>query len=319
MPFTPIDPVHDARHVLADTPNARESLAFVVGIPEARAAFIAYTWVNALSEAGAALAVFGPGIGRETPVFEAVDGLEVGDLGFADWKVGPMRVRHDEPLHSAEISFAGTDASVSYTFTGMHPAYNYGAHPDGCPWYLAEDRYEQSGHVHGTLRIGERVIAFDSTGHRDHSWGTRNWGAIQHWKWIWAQTPAGAAVHLLETFGLGRRQTFGYVFKGGTMAEITDVTEASFDLTPDLMHEQYSATVRDDLERTTTITCRGHSAFVFPVSPEATMHEVAMHATIDGVAGPGHVEMGWPNDYLARAQGDEGVRRALSTLAGAVG
>ena len=51
-----------------------------------------------------------------------------------------MTVKHGEPLNTAEIAFAGRQASVSYTFEGMHPAYNYGAHPEGCPWYLADDR-----------------------------------------------------------------------------------------------------------------------------------------------------------------------------------
>ena len=216
-----LDPAHDARHRLDHTPNARESLAFVVGIAEAQVAFIAYTWVNDQSRAGAALAVFGPGVGGE-PIFEACDGIEVPrEMGFDSWSVGPMTVRHGEPLVGAEIAFAGERASVSYRFSGMHDAYNYGQSPGGCPWYLADDRFEQSGWVTGTLTIGDREIPFDQTGHRDHSWGTRNWGAIQHWKWIWAQTPAGAAVHVIETIGLGERRVIGYVHKDGVTAEVT--------------------------------------------------------------------------------------------------
>ncbi|MHB8692786.1 MAG: DUF7064 domain-containing protein [Solirubrobacteraceae bacterium] len=303
-----MDPADDARHTLEEKPHARESLAFVVGIPSEQVAFIAYTWVGAESKAGCALAVFGPGVGSD-PVFEHADGIDVPrDMGFDAWEVGPMTVRHGTPLVSAEIAFAGERASVSYAFDGMHDAYNYAQSSGGCPWYLADDRFEQSGWVKGTLTIGSRTIAFDQTGHRDHSWGTRNWGAIQHWKWLWAQTPAGSAVHIIETIGLGDRKVIGYVHKDGEMAGVTGLRGANYDLDAQIMHSRYSGTLTDDAGRETTMTYTGHSNFVFPVSPEATMHEVACTATIDGVDGIGHVEMGWPRDYLERAQADPGIK-----------
>jgi hypothetical protein len=155
--------------------------------------------------------------------------------------------------------------------------------------------------------VAGRTIAFDTTGHRDHSWGTRNWGAIQHWKWILVQTPAGDAVHLMETVGLGEHRVLGYVFKGGTFAGITGVSDLAYDLRPDLMHTSLASTVHDDAGRDTALRFEAAAEFVFPVSPTCTMHEVAMRASIDGVPGPGHVEMGWPLDYLERAQADPGV------------
>ena len=74
------------------------------------------------------------------------------------------------------------------------------------------------------------------------------------------------------------------------------------------MHSRFSGALVDDAGRRTEMRYAAHSRFVFPVSPECTMHEVSMVAEIDGVTGPGHVEMGWPSDYLARAQSDPGIR-----------
>jgi hypothetical protein len=308
-----LDVAHDARHRLSDVPDARESLAFVVSLPEERISFIAYTWVDAAGRAGTALAVWGPGVGAE-PIFEVVDGLDVpADQGFDDWRVGPIHVRHGEPLQAAELEFAGEAASLTYRFEALHPPYSYGSHADGCPWYLAEDRFEQAGAVRGVLRIGDREIAYDTTGHRDHSWGTRNWGAIQHWKWVWCQTGTDVAVHVMEVVGLGLRQVFGYVLKDGEMAEVTAVEDVAYALGADLMHRSYEATVHDDAGRVTTLGFAAHASFVFPVSPVCTMHEVGMTATIDGVRGPGHVEMGWPADYLRRAQSDAGVAARLGS------
>ena len=62
-PAMAIDPVHDGRHALPDKAHARESIPYIVVLPEHGIAFFTYTWVNGNSEAGAALAVFGPGVG----------------------------------------------------------------------------------------------------------------------------------------------------------------------------------------------------------------------------------------------------------------
>ena len=32
-------------------------------------------------------------------------------------------------------------------------------------------------------------------GHRDHSWGVRDWGVPQHWKWFVAYTESGRALN----------------------------------------------------------------------------------------------------------------------------
>src|SRR5438094_599627 len=55
----------------------------------------------------------------------------------------------------------------------------------------ADGRFEQSGRVQGTLRVAGRTIPFDTTAHRDHSWGTRDWSSLHHWKWISGQGGPG--------------------------------------------------------------------------------------------------------------------------------
>jgi hypothetical protein len=255
--------------------------------------------------------VFGPAVG-DTPVFDVVDGIDVpADMGFDDWKVGGITVHHRDPLQGADVTFEGADASLAYRFDAIHPAYAYGANAGGCPWYLAADRFEQSGTVSGSVTVGGRTIDYDATGHRDHSWGTRNWGAIQHWKWILAQTGDDVGVHVMETVALGERRVFGYVSKGRVHAEVTGIEDLRFELDPDLMHRSVDLVAVDDAGRRTELSFRRATRFVFPVSPTCTMHEVSMHATVDGVAGPGHVEMGWPKAYLEQAQADEGVRSHL--------
>ena len=73
-PIPVLDPVNDGRHALRNLPLERESIPYVISLPEHGIASFVYTWVSKDGIAGSALAAYGPGIG-DTPVFEAVDGI----------------------------------------------------------------------------------------------------------------------------------------------------------------------------------------------------------------------------------------------------
>lgn len=296
-PVFRLDPIHDSRHRLRADPLARESLVFMLQLPEHNLAAFVYTWVNGENKAGAAFCVYGPAM-ADGPIFELVDGIAVpSDQGFDDWRVGGVKVRHGEPLKTAHVTVEGEKAGLEYAFEAMHAAYNYGANAQGCPSWMADDRFEQSGRVRGTLRIGDRSIPFDTFGHRDHSWGTRDWGVAQHWKWLEAQAP-GLAVHLFEFSALGTNRLVGYVLRDGEVAEVTGA-EISFEHDDSLSHTAIQAQVRDSAGRSTTVSGKTFAMFEFKVSPLATLNENSMSVEIEGVKGVGHVEMCWPPEYLA--------------------
>lgn len=292
-----LDPIHDRRHSLGGAALARESLVFMLQLPEHDIAAFVYSWVSGESKAGAALCVYGPGVGKE-PIFEIVDGIPVPPTqGFDDWRVGNLHVAHGAPLQVADVSYRGDKASLKYHFEASHPAYNYGSHVDGCPEWVANDRFEQAGRVTGVLTLGGREIPFDTMGHRDHSWGTRDWGIAQHWKWLEAQTGPDTAVHFWDMEALGRNLLRGYVQRDGRMAEVTavDVTYQHDEL---LNHTAIQAVVTDELGRVTRVRGTTFALFEFKVSPLATLNEGSMTVEIDGVKGIGHVEMSWPRAYL---------------------
>jgi hypothetical protein len=292
-----LDPMHDSRHRLGQDPHARESLVFMLQLPEEGIAAFVYTWVNGESKAGAALCVYGPGVGP-APIFEKVDGIPVPHgQGFDDWRVGNVRVAHGAALQVADLSYTSAGVSLEYHFEASHPAYNYGSHVDGCPAWLADDRLEQAGKVRGVLRLGEREIAFDTMGHRDHSWGTRDWGIAQHWKWLEAQAGPDTSVHFFDIEALGSNILRGYVQRDGAIAEVTSV-DVTFQHDASLKHQAIQAVVVDVLGRTTRVTGTTFALFEFPVSPLATLNEGSMAVEIDGVKGVGHVEMCWPKPYI---------------------
>jgi hypothetical protein len=288
-----LDPAHYQRHLLKPHYAARESLCWMLQLPEEGLAGLVYTWVSCESRAGAALCFFGPAVGDE-PIFEMLDGVVVPhDHSFTDWRVGGLRLNHGE---RDECLFVGDAASIGFTFEGTHPPYNYAAHPDGpLPW-MADDRFEQSGRWEGTLQLRIRTIPFDTISHRDQSWGIRDWGMCQHCRWPAAHAGPGASVQFTQNYVIGHVNVRGYVYRDGEQAQITAV-DIDYDLAPDMVHRTLNA-VEDDAGRTTTVHGRTYANMEFPFPPTTTIIVCADTVAIEGQPGAGQFDVLWTTDYI---------------------
>jgi len=292
-----IDPVHDGRHLLADRPLMRESIPYCVVLPQEKIALFTYTWVNSASLAGAAFAVWGPGIG-DTPIAAHLPDRPVPrDMNFDNWQIEGFSMRQDLQFRNAEIRWDSETASVDFRFAAFHPPYAYSSHAGGCPPYAADDRIEQSGLITGTLRIGDRVIDIRTTGHRDHSWGMRDWGALHYYRWLQAQAGAGISVHFWEFHALGERQVRGYVCKDGLMAEIIDL-DVRWQGDERLNHRAFQCDIQDEAGRRTRVDAKVFGIYPLVPDPGFVLNEGAADIVIDGIAGCGWMEMGWPRHYL---------------------
>jgi hypothetical protein len=289
-----LDPRHFERHRLRPVRAARESICYMLQLPEHGLGAFVYTWVDGDSRASAVLCCYGPGVG-DTAIAEAIREVTVpATQPFDDWRVGGLHLRQGE---RSEGSFAGEAASIQFGFEGAHPPYNYASHRDGTlPWF-ADDRYEQSGRLHGVLRLGEREIAFDTTGHRDQSWGIRDWGMCQHYKWLQANAGPETSVHFTQDYVLGRSNLRGYVFRDEHIAEITDL-DVDFELDDAMVHRTITATIADDAGRTTTLTGKTYADTEFAAAPTTTIIVCSDVVEIEGVAGVGQFDLLWAKDYL---------------------
>lgn len=295
-PIPVLDPANDGRHPLEDRPLARESIPYVISLPEHGIATCIYTWVTKDHVAGSLFVACGPGVG-DTPIVEAVDGVNVGpDRDFDDWRIGALHLVQDGRLETARIRGSGARIELDASFEGMHPAYAYGFHAQGCPAYAATDRLEQSGRVRGHLVVDGRRIDFDTTGARDHSWGTRDWDYPQHWKWLHAQA-GGTAVHVWQIFVAGRIDLRGYVHRDGLMAEITGF-DVAFETDAELRHRSIDARLHDRAGRQTRVTGQFFAHFPLQPVPSCTLLEGAMRCEIAGHPGAGWTEFMWPTAYL---------------------
>lgn len=311
MPVNLLADGAERRHIFFDPdahPDVRESLAYLVPLPELGLGVIFYTWVHALGEndqgrAGTAGIVFGPGTGG-APVFEVHDHIGVPDsMSFHDWQVGAAGLSLSDDMMKSSVAFRGERVSFEYEWTGLHPSFGFGANRNGCPQWLAWDRVEQGGRVTGTLTVAGTTYQLDGHAHRDHSWGMRDWGGATHWKWWNILADGGTAIHAMELQHFGKTTLHGYVHKDGVFATILGMdAELTFD--ERFMHTQVSATIQDDEGRTTEVTGRQGGDLQWPVSSRLCIHEAAMHTTVDGVRGVGYLECAWPPEYVGHHRTD---------------
>lgn len=289
----------DRRHTLKNTPLERESLIFILFLPDEDIGVIAYSWVDGEHRAGSMGLVFGRDNERITQFH--TEGVEVSpDADFDDWSVGPISIRHGEPHKSAHVTFTHDGVELDLRFTATTPAFTYHDNPGGYPTWLADNRLEQSGLAKGHLQIGDRIIPFDTTGHRDHSWGRRDWTAIHQYRWVNVQAGSEIAINFLEGAALDRHYQLGYVDRDGKQAAITSI---DIDIERDSEHYSYTAarfSLVDDLGRTTEITADRRDALAVWPAGGLQSHDAGGPCIVAGQPGRIHIEEGWRPDFVAQ-------------------
>jgi hypothetical protein len=303
MPINPAPEGFEDRHVFFEAdahPDYRESLAYLLPLPHLGLGIIYYTWVHALGSdgkgrAGSMLVVYGPSV-PET-IFDVSDGNFVSDdMTLVDWEVGPAKMRLDRDMMGGRLEFDSEKLQLNVDFIGLNPPFGFGANRNGCPAWLASDRAEQGVKFSGTLAVGEKEYAIDDYGHRDHSWGNRDWGGPTHWKWWNIMGDDGIAIHAMELQAFGTTTLHGYVQKDGVIATILTL-EPVITFDERFMQTDIVARITDDEGRTTDVHTWQGADLAWPVSEFLTLHEASMFATIDGKPGRAYMEIAWPPAY----------------------
>ena len=204
---------------------------------------------------------------------------------------------------------SGASSIPGHRFDGLFDPFLYGSHGDGCPPRVATDRFEQCGLIRGTLTVDGRAVPFDTTGHRDHSWGVRDYGAMMHWNWVSAQAGPELAIHANHNWYQGKQFTNGYVFRDGLLSPITSLKiDAAYD--ERLLAREVDFTLEDEAGRTT----RAHSeyfagGFITPFEQTFVWAESGHRFEIEGEEGVGMFEQGWQSFDLEHLRGGAYVER----------
>lgn len=274
---------------------ARESVAYCLLLPEHGLMGHWYTWVNERNEGGRAFVLHQQG--PDPVFFDHRDGLPVGEQDFDDWRLDGAWLKVDEPLLGANAGFDSDELSIEFRFDGLHPAFDYDSNVGGTPTYLAQNRYEQGGRIRGRLTWRGEVYEFDGPGHRDHSWGTRDWDAIHHYKWI-AAAGADCSTNVMWTLAEGEVDINGYVYRDGVQSPVVGASiETKYG--DDFVHDAIAANLVDADGRETVLSLdRRHTLARWDVSPTFNFTDTLFTGTMAGQDVRAYVEYTWPRAYL---------------------
>ena len=286
----------DRRHPAPPGQEGRDSLFFNLMMPAEELGVLLYTWTDGAGVAGRLVGIWGAG--REALALDFASGLAIGDADFDDWRVAGFEVRNTEPLRTAQVRYRSERVEVAYDFTGIHAPFPYSRNAEGCPPWMAQDRFEQAGRVVGEVVIDGRRVSFDQLGHRDHSWGPRAWTVPQHWKWIAAQA-GEVALNVMFWVARGEPGVNGYVLRDGVPVPIVD-GRAHAEYDDDMAQRRLDATIVDASGATTTLEMDSYGVLRFPATGGNDVFEAACTVRIDGEPGSGQYESLWPTDYIQR-------------------
>ncbi|WP_439031276.1 DUF7064 domain-containing protein [Gordonia terrae] len=274
---------------------ARESVAYCLILPEHGLMGHWYTWVDDAGKGGRAFVLHGAG--PDPVFFDHRDGLEVGGQDFDNWNVDGASLKVGQPLRTAEAAFESAELSVEFAFEAIHPAFDYGSNAIGTPGYLADNRYEQTGRIVGKLEWQGEVRSFDGPGHRDHSWGTRDWDAIHHYKWIAASGP-DCSTNLMWTLAEGEVDVNGYLYLDGVQSPVVSAA-ISTTYGDGFVQDVVRAEIVDEAGRTKILDLdTRHTLARWDVSPTFNFSDTMFTGELDGHAVRAYVEYTWPRSYL---------------------
>jgi hypothetical protein len=288
-------PDDDLRHWPAEGGKMRDSLFWELIMPEERLGVQIYSYLTHRGRTGYNVSVWGP-----EPVAVKLEQGTVGDdMDFDAFEFQGLTVKQPELRRTCEVRYTSDDVNIEFTFEALHDAFSYRSNPDGLPSWFAQNRLEQTGQVTGFLDFAGRRIDWDRKGHRDHSWGTRNWGVPHHWKWFIAYTESGRVVNGWIWIARGEWGFAGYVVKDGVTVPVSHIKHHA-EYHDDMTQRRLEADVFDITGEKTHLVLDAFGVVRLPThDPMATViYEAACVASIDGETGAGQFETHWPGPYL---------------------
>lgn len=232
-----------------------------------------------------------------------VDGAPAYAYGFdheglpaSDWDVmqlGGLTYRMQRALESWALQLDDGPNRAHLTWDGTSSVVDYSDNERPLPRAVAWGHYEQSCRVHGDLVLGDRRIAFDGWGQRDHSWGFRHWAGLHQWHWITGLVDANLSFNLFEVHEHDGTITCNGFVHGPDGDRFVVGGDRRF--TTDDNGAPTGVDLRLDLADGSTCQISGQAAgFPVPVRPAddqpVVVHEVPSRFTIDGREGFGIYE-----------------------------
>jgi hypothetical protein len=275
----------------------RDSLFWQTIFDEQKLGFQCYLYITASGRAGINVILWGKG---EPLCLDRIEGEAPRSMDLDDFRLKGLSLSCASIGSLAHLSYAGKNLRFEFTFEGAHPPFSYQDNPDGLPVWFAQNRYEQGGNVKGWIQTQDLRLEFNQPGHRDQSWGNRNWGMPQHWKWFCAYTPDGMVrLNGWVWMARGEMGCAGFVCRDGQAVPIATIRQrATYD---EAMGQRRLEAVLIDVEGGETVLVLDRFGLVkLPTQDRlgTVLQEAACAGEIDGRPALGQFETHWRQAYI---------------------
>jgi hypothetical protein len=157
---------------------------------------------------------------------------------------------------------------------------------------IGTQHYEQFGTFSGTMALGRgngKIRIGPCLGHRDHSWGIRDWSAVDRWRLFCCAFSKDLAINLWEGRIASRDFVKGYVFDGSRNTAIIKSEVRTRYKKDGRRPEGAIITVQDEAGREYEIRCKVLSCVTFPLKG-SVLYETFSHMRCNGMTGTGLLE-----------------------------
>jgi hypothetical protein len=142
-----------------------------------------------------------------------------------DIRVGGLHYRTMQTMRGYALSYRGPELEFNVLWEAETPIFDYKQCAKPLPPSLAAEHYEQSGTIRGDFHIGGKALPLNGTGHRDHSWGIRQWEGFRSWIAFMTRFDERSYLHVErfdeQSSGIS---THGFLYDGKENIPLRDAT-----------------------------------------------------------------------------------------------
>ena len=149
----------------------------------------------------------------------------------ANWEIdNKVKYYCVKPMKQWKIKFKNSQVDLDVNLEGRFPIFNSAVGTDPLA-FLKEDNYTETEQVFAQMHYEQPMIATGTLilkkrgevietrtikgfGHRDHSWGIRDWGGIDSWNWVVAQFE-DETINFYKAEALGEVKQDGIIYSEG--------------------------------------------------------------------------------------------------------
>jgi hypothetical protein len=189
------------------------------------------------------------------------------------------------------LRYHSNKCSVDILFTPVNKIHDYITDPSDRTFErIGSQHYEQSGSYEGTIELDGQCIKIEPCfGHRDHSWGIRDWSAVRYYRLFCCAFSKDLAFNLWEGKIGSKDFLKGYVFDGEKNIPIVRSKVKTVYGKDGKTPQEAVVELCDSNGKEYKIECKVLSWVPFPIK-RAVLHETIAKMRCNGKTGQGLLE-----------------------------